>query len=158
MKMFVKPVLAAMLAGALGLAHAAEDMNRGTPDEAVALVKKAIVFYKANGREKMIAEINNRTSQFVEKDLYIFISPIVAGPVLAHGANAKLVGRTLDDLRDVDGVYFTRKFREVASAKEGKGWVDYKWPNAKSGQLEPKSTYVERVDDIYIACGAYKAK
>ena len=152
----LKSVLAALLVGAVGLANAAGDATSGTPEEAVALVKKAIVYYKANGREKMAAEINNHNPQFREKDLYLFISPLVAGPVYAHGANPKLVGRTLDDLRDVDGVYFTRKFREVASAKEGKGWVDYKWPNAKSGQMEPKSTYVERVDDLYFACGVYK--
>lgn len=156
MKILLKPLLSAMLVGALGLANAAEDASRGTADEAVALAKKALVYYKANGRDKLAAEINSRSPQFVEKDLYLFMSPVTAGPVIAHGANQKLVGRTLDDLRDVDGVYFTRKFREVAGGKEGKGWVDYKWPTAKSGQFEPKSTYVERVDDVYIACGAYK--
>ena len=143
----------ASLMAAAGAAGAAE---RGTSEEAVALVKKAIAFYKANGMEKTAAEINGKTGMFESKDLYLFIAPVAPGPVTAHGANAKLVGKELGDLRDVDGVYFTRRFREVAG-KEGKGWVDYKWPNAKSGGLEAKSTYVERVDDVYFACGVYKA-
>lgn len=78
--------------------------------------------------------------------------------MLAHGVNPKLIGKNLDDMKDVDGVYFARKFRDVAASKEGKGWVDYKWPNAQSGQMEAKRSYVERVDDLYFACGIYKSK
>ncbi len=132
--------------------------ERGTAEEAVALVKKATAYYKANGKEKLAAEINSRSPQFQEKDLYLFMSPASGGALIAHGANAKMVGKTLGDMRDVDGVNFVQKFREVANSKEGHGWVDYKWPNAKTGQLEQKSTYVERVDDVYIAAGIYKGK
>lgn len=132
--------------------------QRGTPDEAVALVKKAAAFYKANGKDKLAAEINSRSPQFQDKDLYLFMSPAAGGALIAHGANAKMVGKTLGDLRDVDGVNFVQKFREVANSKEGHGWVDYKWPNAKTGQLEQKSTYIERIDDVYLAAGIYKGK
>lgn len=155
MKKFFQAVLTVLLIGATALAAAADD-ERGTQEEAVALVKKAIAYYKVNGRDKLAAEINNRAPQFRDKDLYLFVSPLTEGAVYAHGANAKLVGKTLGDLRDVDGVSFVRKFREVANSKEGKGWVDYKWPNARSGQMEHKSTYIERVDDMYFACGIYK--
>jgi cytochrome c len=149
-------VITAMM-GLSSLAAAADE-QRATADEAVALVKKAIVYYKANGREKLAAEINSRTPQFLEKDLYLFMSPINSGALIAHGANAKMVGKTLGDMRDVDGIAFVQKFRDVANSKDGKGWVDYKWPNNKTGQIEQKSTYIERVDDIYLACGIYKPK
>lgn len=155
MKVFFKAIVAALLIGAMGLAGAAE---KGSPEEAVALVKKAIAYYKTNSRDKIIAEINNHNPQFHDKDLYLFISPLAGGPLLAHGVNPKLIGKNLDEMKDVDGVYFARKFRDVAASKEGKGWVDYKWPNAQSGQMEAKSSYVERVDDMYFACGIYKTK
>lgn len=155
MKVFFKAIVAALLVGAMGLAGAAD---KGSPDEAVALVKKAIAYYKTNGRDKIIAEVNNHNPQFQEKDLYVFISPLAGGPLLAHGVNPKLIGKNLDEMKDVDGVYFSRKFREVAQSKDGKGWVDYKWPNAQSGLIEAKSSYVERVDDMYFACGIYKTK
>jgi signal transduction histidine kinase len=59
-------------------------------------------------------------------------------------------------MRDGDGVFFVKKISEVAASKAGKGWVDYKWPNPITKELEQKSTYVERVDDVYFACGIYK--
>ena len=152
MKTLLKSLLLAFLVSGASLAGAAD---RATPDEAIAMVKKAIAYYKVNGKEKTAAEINNKTGMFEDKDLYLFMSPVESGPVIAHGANAKLVGKSLGDLRDVDGVYFTRRFREIA-AKDGKAWVDYKWPNAKTGALESKSTYIEKVDDIYFAAGVYK--
>jgi cytochrome c len=151
----MKLFLTWLMASCVFVAGSAGAANRGTAEEAVAMVKKAIAYYKANGKEKVAAEINNKTGMFEAKDLYLFISPVATGAVVAHGANSKLVGRELTDLRDVDGVYFTRRFREVAS-KEGKGWVDYKWPNAKTGVMESKSTYIEKVDDLYFACGIYR--
>jgi cytochrome c len=147
-----KLLLLVLIFSFAGLASA---NDRGTPDQAVALVKKAIAYYKANGKEKVAAEINGKTGMFEEKDLYLFMSPVEPGPVVAHAANPKLIGRALSDLRDIDGVYFTRRFREVA-AKDGKGWVEYKWPNAKTGVMEAKRTYIERVDDYYFACGVYR--
>ncbi|NRR29642.1 cache domain-containing protein [Oxalobacteraceae bacterium] len=146
----LKCLLTVVLSGATAMAGAVE---LGTADECIALVKKAIVFAKANGRDKIIAEINSKSPNFRVKDLYLFMSTSTDGAVLAHGANTKLVGRELGDLRDVDGVFFARKFRDVINSKEGKGWVDYKWPNSASGQIEPKSTYLERADDVYYACG-----
>ncbi|GAB2837494.1 cache domain-containing protein [Pseudoduganella ginsengisoli] len=152
---WLRSVAVAVCVAAPALAMAQE---RGTAEEAVALVKKGAAFYKANGKEKLAAEINSRSPMFQEKDLYLFMSPAAGGALIAHGANAKMVGKTLGDMRDVDGVNFVQKFRDVANSKEGKGWVDYKWPNAKTGQLEQKSTYIERVDDVYLAAGIYKGK
>ena len=153
---WLRTVALCVAASATALALAQD--QRGTADEAVALVKKAAAFYKANGKDKLAAEINSRSPQFQDKDLYLFMSPAAGGALIAHGAKAKMVGKVLGDLRDVDGVNFVQKFRDVANSKEGKGWVDYKWPNAKTGQLEQKSTYIERVDDVYLAAGIYKGK
>ncbi len=153
LKQFFWGLMAALMVAS---AHAAD---HGTADEAIALVKKAIVFYKANGADKTWAEINNRENpKFVQKDLYLFSGALKPNiPVPAHGANAKLVGKVMTELKDVDGVPFTKLFAEVANSKQGKGWVDYKWPNPLTKQIEQKSTYVERVDDsFYIACGIYK--
>jgi cytochrome c len=131
--------------------------EKGTAQEASDLVKKAIAYYKVNGKDKTVAEINNPKGQFILKDLYLFAGTIQGGaPTLAHGANPKLIGKALGDLKDVDGVYFVRKMNEVANSKEGKGWVDYTWPNPITKVLEKKSTYVERVDELYFACGIYK--
>ncbi|MFZ6847330.1 cache domain-containing protein [Undibacterium sp. RuRC25W] len=131
--------------------------QHGSSEEAVALVKKAIDFYKKNGAEKAYQAINNHDPAFKNKDLYLFASDVKLGaPLAAHGANPKMVGKDMSQLKDVDGNYFAKKMVELAQSKEGKGWVDYKWPNPINGQIEQKSTYVERIDDIYFGCGIYK--
>lgn len=57
LKFFTRIVPAAMLFVSAAFAHASPD--HGTRDEAVAMVKKAAAFYKANGKEKALAEFNN---------------------------------------------------------------------------------------------------
>jgi len=135
-------------------AHAAD--QHGTAQEAVALVHKAIDYYKKNGKEKTYAMINDESPEFKAKDLYLFSSDLKAGPLAAHGANRKMVGKDMSMLKDADGNSITQKILDVANSKEGKGWADYKWPNPVTKEIEQKSTYVERVDDIYFACGIYK--
>lgn len=131
--------------------------EKGTAEEATALVKHTIAYYKANGKEKTFAAINAQSPGFKQKDLYIFGSVAKEGSLLAaHGANPRMVGKDMGLLKDADGSPFARKIVEIATSKEGKGWVDYKWPNPVTKVIEKKSTYVERVDDIYFACGIYK--
>jgi cytochrome c len=126
----------------------------GSADEAMALAKKAVKYYKANGREKALAEFSKPNGEFVDRDLYITATG-TDGVTVAHGANAKLVGKNLMELKDVDGKAFIKSFVEVANTK-GSGWVDYKWPNPVTKVIEQKSTYVEKVDNLVITCGIYK--
>src|SRR5471032_154681 len=154
MRKFLKHLLAGlMLLSALG-AGAAE---KGTADEAVAMVKKAGEFLKKNGKEKAYAEFNNPKGQFIQKDLYIFTFLANGdGVELANGANAKLVGKNVLEMRDADGKFLIKDILALGMGKEGKGWVDYKWPNPSTGTVDGKRTYVERVEDVVIGCGIYK--
>ena len=92
----------------------------GTPEEAKGLVEQAIVFYKANGKEKAMAEFSKSKGQFVKGDLYIFAyNP--NGTIIAHGSDPKLVGQDFTGAQDPDGKYFAREFIKIGP--EG-GWVD----------------------------------
>src|SRR5690242_15096999 len=108
--------LIALLAGAAAIATAAEAADRATRVEAEAMVKKAVAFIKANGADKAYAEITNRQGQFVDRDLYIVVYDL-DGNCLAHGANAKLVGKDLSDSTDADGKAFVKERMELARAK-----------------------------------------
>ncbi|HJV53343.1 MAG TPA: cache domain-containing protein [Noviherbaspirillum sp.] len=148
-------ILAAAAFTAVAPAIAASD--KGTPEEAVALVKKVIAYYKANGKDKTFAEVNAQNPEFKYKDLYVFGSIVKEGaPLAAHGANPKMVGKDMTMLKDAEGFPFAKRIIEIGNSKGGKGWVDYKWPNPVTKVIEQKSTYVERVDDVYFACGVYK--
>jgi cytochrome c len=126
----------------------------GTKDEAVTMVKKAVGFIKANGAEKAYAEFSNPKGQFVDRDLYIAVYDM-NGKCLAHGANAKMIGRDLLDNKDVDGKEFVKERVEMMK-KQTSGWQDYKFRNPTSNQVEPKAMYVERVNDVIVGCGIYK--
>ncbi|MES2742020.1 MAG: cache domain-containing protein [Pseudomonadota bacterium] len=123
----------------------------------MALVKRAVQFAKQNGKEKAVAEFNKPAGQFVDRELYI-VALDMNGVLLANAdTNPKLIGKDLKDIRDVDNVYFTRE--EVALAKgAGHGWVNFKWPHPITRNLEPRSVYLERVDDYIVLAGVYTRK
>jgi signal transduction histidine kinase len=127
---------------------------QGTPPQAEALVKKAIQFYKANGKAKAFEEFSNTSGKFVSGDLYVFVYDLT-GKCVAHGGNPKMVGKDLLDMKDADGKAFVQERISIAKSK-GKGWQNYKWTNPKSKKIEEKTAYIEKVDDIIIGCGAYK--
>ncbi|SFV15607.1 cache domain-containing protein [Pseudoduganella namucuonensis] len=152
MKNLFKIVLLSLcLCGFHGAIAAAE---KGTAEEAVAMVKKAKEFIKKNGKEKAFAEFNNPGGQFVQGDLYVMVYDM-EGLNKAHGGNPRLIGKNLLDIKDANGVFIVKSFIEVATTK-GKGWVDYKWFNKVSNAVEPKSTYVEKHEDVLVGVGIYK--
>jgi signal transduction histidine kinase len=155
MKNLLKYVL--MGCAALLFNSGAGAAEKGTADEAVAMVRKAGEFLKKNGKEKAFAEFNNPKGQFIHKDLYIFAFGANGdGVELANGANIKLVGKNVLEMKDADAKYLIKDILALGMSKEGKGWVDYKWPNPSTGTIDGKRTYVERVDDVVIGCGIYK--
>lgn len=128
--------------------------GKGSADEAVALVKKAVAYIKANGKEKAFVEFNSSSGSFKNHDLYIFVMEM-NGVISAHGANPKLIGKNLSVVKDVDDKQFVKSFIDTANGK-GKGWIDYKWSNPMTNAIEEKSTYIEKTDDIMVGCGIYK--
>ena len=154
MKLFRRMLVVGLMACAVP-AFAAEP-NVGSADEAVAMVKRAAAYLKDNGADKAYAEFSSPTGQFKDRDLYVAVLD-AHGVTLAHGGNPKLVGKAMIELKDVDGVYFVKKFLEVGNAK-GSGWVDYKWPNPVTKALDQKSTYVQKAGDVVIICGVYKSR
>jgi methyl-accepting chemotaxis protein len=127
------------------------DENRA---DAVDMVKRAIAFVRANGKDTAFAEFNQPGPDFKRQDLYINVID-VRGTTMAHGENKALVGKNLIALKDADGKRFIQEFINVATSK-GSGWVDYRWPNPVTGMIESKSTYIEKVDDIVVGCGIYR--
>ena len=146
-------LLAALLAGTFAVATSAKDAN-ATADEATAMVKKGAAFLKANGKEKGYAAISNKSGQFNDRDLYLVVYGL-DGVVLAHGANEKMIGRNLIELKVVDGKAFVKERVELAQSK-GTFWQDYKFTNPTNKKIEPKSMYCEKLDDSVVCGGIYK--
>jgi cytochrome c len=151
-------IFAAALCLALaGFQAQAADSRKGTAAEAQAMVQKAIAAIKKEGRDKAFAQIDDPKGPFVDRDLYVVVYDM-KGKVLAHGANAKMIGKELIDLRDNDGKYFVRERVEMmGKGPEAKGWQDYKFMNPVSRAIEPKSMYLQRYEDLIVGCGIYKS-
>ena len=139
-------LIAGLLAAAVNAA--------GSADDAKALVEKAVAYYKANGKDKAIAAFNDPKGEFVQGDLYIFMMDENCN-TLAHGANAKLVGKNVAELKDADGKLFMKEMAEMA--KKGGGWVDYKWSNPATKKVQAKSSYILPLESgLFVGCGIYK--
>ena len=129
--------------------------DKGSPDEAVAMVKKAVALIKSDGKEKaFVAFSDPANTTFHDRDLYIYVYDL-NGVALAHGNNPKMVGKPLIGLKDNEGKPMIKEMVELAKSK-GKGWVDFKWPNPVTKAVEAKSGYIEKVDDMMVGSGIYK--
>jgi signal transduction histidine kinase len=152
MRTFFKLVIASLLLGLAGAAAAASD--RGTPEEAVAMVKKVIDDIKKDGKEKVIQAIQAGSARYKDRDLYVFISGM-DGVTRANGANPKIAGKNLNDIKDADGKPIGKERFELARTK-GKGWQEYRWPDPLTKEVRQKATYLEKYEDLVVSCGIYK--
>ncbi len=128
--------------------------EHATKDEAVAMVKKAVIFWKTNGDDKTFAAITGKGGQFHDRDLYLVVYGL-DGTVHAHGANEKMVGRNLIEQKDIDGKPFVKERVELAQ-KQPTFWQDYKFTDPVTKKIEPKEMYCERVDTNVLCGGIYK--
>jgi cytochrome c len=125
-----------------------------TEAEAIAMVKKASSFIKANGNDKGYEEVSSEASQFKHLDLYVVVYGL-DGTVRAHGANKKMIGKNLIGLKDIDGKAFIQERVDLGKAKNS-FWQDYKFTNPETKKIEPKTMYCERLDDSVVCGGIYK--
>lgn len=142
----------AKLLAAFTLTFAMSAAAAGTTDAAKALVKSAIVDFKAEGTA-MFAKVTAKEAKYVKEDLYVTVYDMT-GKCVAHGANPKQVGKDLMELKDPDGKAFVKERVEIAKTK-GSGWQDYKFSNPVDKKIEAKTAYIEKSGEYIFSCGAY---
>ncbi len=146
-----------LTAAALCLAMTATGAAAAEPTEkdAIAMVDKGAAVIKTKGKDEMIKRIAAKDPEFLQGSLYVDIRDLKTGIVLAHPVNPSIVGKDLTDVPDASGKKYRREIIDLAAAK-GKGWVDYQYKNPTTGKIEPKTTYILRVDDVVLEAGIYK--
>ncbi|KAB8062517.1 cache type 2 domain-containing protein [Janthinobacterium sp. FT14W] len=135
-----------------GSVHAAVEP---TEKDAIAMAERGAAFMKAHGKEEMMKKITAKDPEFVQGSLYVDMRDIKTGIVLAHPINPSIVGKDLTDVPDANGKKYRREIIELAQ-RQGKGWVDYQYKNPTTGKIEPKTTYILRVNDVVLEAGIYK--
>lgn len=124
-----------------------------TKDDVVTVVKKAVAFYKANGRDKALAEFNNKDGQFAKGEDYVDVHDL-AGVCVAHPVSPAKVGLNRLDSADSAGKFYIKEIVDAAKQKQS-GWIEYVMKNPTTGKLENKTAYWEVADGLIFKAGTY---
>ena len=92
--------------------------------------------HEAVGPDKAFPDFDAKDGSWHDRDLYVTVLDN-NGVMLAHGTNPGLIGKSVLEVKDVDGRSLTR---ETLAVKEA-GWVNYKWQNPLTKAVEPKVVY-----------------
>ncbi len=156
MKYFVTAASLALTLGAgAATAPAAAESAYATPAQAEQIVAKAVAAVRKDSA-KTFAAITAKDPAWVQADLYPVVYDL-HGKVLAHGQNARMVGKDVLELRDADGKAFIRERMELAAAKPS-FWQDYAFVDPVTKSILPKRMYCERADSMVICAGIYKRR
>ena len=122
-------------------------------DEVVAVVKKAVEFYRANGKDKALVEFNKKDGLFAQGEDYVDVHD-VSGMCLAHPISPAKVGLNRLDQSDSAGKFYIKDLVEAAKQKPS-GWIEYVMKNPTTGKLQDKTAYWEVHDGLIFKAGTY---
>ncbi|NVO05694.1 MAG: cache domain-containing protein [Rhodoferax sp.] len=128
-------------------------LMQGSPEEAVALVERAVAQRRSGSRDSFLRDVTEPARGFFDRDMYVFALD-AQGRYLAFGGNPAKVGTRVQDIAGIDGAGLLQTIIDQASYEPG--WVEYDITNPASGQVQTKMSYVLMVDDLYVGCGVYK--
>ncbi len=140
-----------LVAGLL-VASVASAGDRGTPEEAQALLDRAVALVEDEGEEKALAIFNDRQGPFVDRDLYVFCMGREY-KITAH-VDVGMRGVDVATLKDPDGKQIGREMIEIA--KRGGGSLEYRWVNPVSKEVEAKISFLKPAGGQVCGVGAYK--
>ena len=139
----------ALCLAAAGWAFAAE---KGTPEEAKALLDKAVKAIETDGEAKALAAFNDPKGGYQDRDLYVFCTG-PDGKTSAH-RDASMIGKISADIKTPDGRMVGKEIAELAT--KGGGTIEYQWPNPSTNKVETKISYIEKAGNQVCGVGAYK--
>jgi len=153
MQKFIAIVLTCL---SLAVAPVGASLADGSPskDEVVARVKKAVEYYKANGREKALAELNKKDGLFATGEDYVDVHD-QTGTCLAHPVTPGIVGLNRIDQADPNGKKYIKEIVDESKGKSS-GWTNYLRKNPVSGKIEKKLAYWQVQDGLIFKAGTYE--
>jgi len=125
-----------------------------TPEQARAFSERASTHIRQVGEDKAFADFTRKDGGFIDGELYVFCYDR-DGLNKAHGGNPAFVGRNLLHIKDPDGAEPNAMIVKMGF-EQGRGWVDFKWPNPVTKRIENKSAYVIRTNEVVCGVGYYK--
>jgi len=143
-----------MLALLVALPFSSALADAPTQDQVVATVKKAIAFYKANGRAKALADFNSKDGPFAKGENYVDVHDL-NGVCVAHPTSPEVVGTNRLEQKDLNGKYWIRDIIEATKKGDTSGWSNYVKKNPVTGKMQDKRSYWELYDGLIFKAGLY---
>ncbi|NVD71906.1 cache domain-containing protein [Duganella sp. BJB1802] len=124
---------------------------------ATELAEKAVATIQKVGVEQACKQFADPKAGYIQGDVYVVVQDMQC-KMVCHPLLPKMNGKDMTELKDSNGKYFTQEMKKIAQSGKP-GWVDYVWPNPTSKALEPKSAFIQRVDEKYmVSVGIYDKK
>jgi cytochrome c len=124
-----------------------------TAEQAKAFSERAAAYIEQVGDDQAFEDFTRKDGGFVDGELYVFCYDR-NGINKAHGGNPAFVGRNLLHIKDPDGAEPNLLIVKMGF-EQGRGWVNFKWPNPVTKRIENKSAYVIRTGDVACGVGYY---
>ncbi len=154
MSFYIKLIAGALILLLSALPAHAQSKKRGTPDQAIAMVKRVKQMFYREGPEKTFKAVNARATGFRKADLYPFIVH-VDGWMAAHFL-VSLRGLKFNENLDRNGKVIFKQFMKVVRSPRKKGWANYAYFNPVTKKIGDKSAYIEMLDnEFFVAVGVY---
>ena len=145
--------IAAIVLASVAFPLAAAD--RGTPQQAKAMLEKAVAHYQKVGRKQALADFNSSRAGFRDGDLYV-VCIAADQTIAANGAFPQYAGASVGMLKDANGKPLGKAIYDSAS-KDGAGSVRYPMVNPMTGRMEAKMMFTRKVGEDVCGVGAYGA-
>lgn len=126
--------------------------DKGTPEEAKAMLDRAVAALEAD-EAKALAAFNDPKGGFVDRDLYVFCFD-KDGLMTASGANPSRVGTDARTFKGPDGRAVGAEI--VALAAKGGGSLEYKWTSPTTRAVGDKITFLKSARRQTCGVGAYR--
>ena len=140
-------------AGTLSSTVAAIRLRQGSADEARNLAERALSLIQRRGLVPAIEEMHRCATDYVDRDLYVFITD-PRGVYRLHAMQPTMEGRRIHEVLGIDGDAFVR---DAWGAANGTHWVDYTIINPTTGTPQAKTSYVVALPgELVLGCGFYR--
>ena len=125
--------------------------DRGTAEEAKAMLERAIVEVKAD-EEGALSKFNtSEEGDYKKVDLYVFCYDTATGIITAHPT---LLGQDIRSIKDVNGKALGEEM--FATAAEGTiAEIDYMWPRPGATEPVEKHSFYTRIGNQACGVGYY---
>ncbi len=128
-------------------------LQQGTAEEAMELVRRAVENASRAGGSGYAQWLTDPANGFHDRDMYVFALDR-SGAYRAFGGKPEKVGTRVQDIPGVDGQSLLEAI--VSQAEREPGWVEYDIVNPLTGAVQTKMSFVTQVGELFVGCGVYK--